>query len=581
MVQTNKSVETNSAEGMQARDMNNTRREITENNGRKRLLRSCSMFFMFFMVLFTQETLKAEILIPLTVQKGTNLIKLTKQYCTSKHHWKELAKINKLTDPYILLPGDTLYAPIELVQKEMVTAKVVSVIGGVFILSDNKKLKRVQKGDLIVPGQTLVTEEDGFAHLIYPDNKYTRISSDSKFTLTYLIRLTDKSLKAEFFLERGRITHAVKKKLKKNENFTTRTIVSVTGVRGTEFRVKMGENEGNIIETLVGVVKVNALEKSINVKSGEGTKVVKGKGLQKAVLLPPLPQIPLVEDVYRLLPVIITPPKGQNISSYRLRVTADQEGIETIVELTTLPGEPFTLLALPDGDSYGFLTALNRDGFESLPAPRFIIHVRTKPGAPIVSSPHRGKTFFAPEVEVRWLESEYATRYFVQMASDKEFTDIIFEKTQQEAAFVSKEVAPGNYFLRVQAIAEDDFRSPFSFIDHWKIQQIPSLGDFEGSVEDGVHLNWDSMGTGILYDIQVSKNRNFTNLARQAEGLVHPEYSFENSIEAGTYFVRIRGVLPDGQVSPWTAGQILKIPSPSFGIWDAAVIICFLGLILL
>ncbi len=561
--------------------MNNTTRKITEKNTRKSLLRSCSTFILICMVLFSLDTVKAEILIPLTVQKGTNLIHLTRQYCTSEHHWKELAKINKLTEPYRLLPGDTLYAPIELVQKEMVTAKVVSVIGGVFIISDNKKLKRVQKGDLVVPGQTLVTEEDGFAHLIFPDNKYTRISSDSKFTLTYLIRLTDKSLKAEFFLERGRITHAVKKKLKKNENFTTRTPVSVTGVRGTEFRVKMGDNEENIIETLGGVVKVNAAGNSLNVKTGEGTKVERGKGPQQPVRLPPSPSVPLIEDVYRVLPVIITPEKGKNVSSYRLRVTADQEGNETILELTALAGESFTLLALPDGELYGFLTALDQDGFESLPAPRFIIYVRTLPGAPIVSSPHRGKTIFAPEVEIRWLESEYATSYFVQTASDKGFKNILSEKIQQKAVFVDKEMAPGNYFLRVQAIAEDSFRSPFSLVDHWIIQQIPSLGDLEGSVEGGVHLNWVSMGTGILYDIQVSKNRNFTKLARQAEGLVDPEYSFENSIEPGTYFVRIRGVLPDGQVSPWTAAQILKIPGPSFGIWDAVVIIGFLGLILL
>jgi hypothetical protein len=51
------------------------------------------------------------------------------------------------------------------------SAKVASVIGGVFIVKNGKKLHQVSKGDLIFPGQTLVTEDDGFTHLIYPDIK--------------------------------------------------------------------------------------------------------------------------------------------------------------------------------------------------------------------------------------------------------------------------------------------------------------------------------------------------------------------------------------------------------------------------
>lgn len=523
----------------------------------------------------------AETLIPLKVQKGTNLIEITRKFCTSEYHWKEIAKINNLQPPYLISPGDVLFAPIELLKVEKLSAKVASVIGGVFIVQNGKKLNQVSKGDLIYPGQTLVTEDDGFTHLVYPDNKYTRISSGSKFTLTYLVRLSDKSLKAEFFLEKGRITHEVKKQLEVNETFTTRTPVSVTGVRGTEFRLKLSDENINTVETLKGVVSVKGATGTLALKKGEGTKVAKGMSPEPPKILPKTPDTPAINDIFKVLPVKIDAPVETNISQYRLRVTTDKKGDTTVLEKLTEPGSSFTLLALQDAVYWGFLTAINDEGFESLPAQPFTFEVRTIPSAPIFISPQDGKVTFDTTVKSKWLQAEGVESYHLQLAKDSEFTLIELDLDLKDTSYAFDDLAPGTYYLRVQVLAPDGFRSLYSLVDTWKVQKQASLGALEGSNEEGINLRWASMGEDIVYDLQVSKNKSFSKLLVSEEGLKKSEFLYNDYIDPATYYVRVRGVLGDGQVSPWTPPQILKIDTAPFGFLDAGVMALFLGVILL
>lgn len=531
--------------------------------------------------LLSHSNLCAETLIPLKIQKGTNLIEITRKFCTSQYHWKEIAKINNLEPPYIIFPGDVLFAPIELLKAEKLSAKVASVIGGVFIVKNGQKLSQVFKGDLILPGQTLVTEDDGFTHLVFPDNKYTRISSGSKFTLTYLVRLSDNSLKAEFFLEKGRITHEVKKQLKVNETFTTRTPVSVTGVRGTEFRLKISDENINIVETLKGVVSVKGDTGVLTLKKGEGTKVAEGMSPEPPKLLPKTPAVPVLNEIFKVLPVKIDTPAEGSTSQYRLRVTTDEKGDNTVLEKLAKPASSFTLLALSDGIYWGFLTAIDEEGFESLPAEPFTFEVRTIPGAPIFIYPQVGKAMFETKVDSKWLQADGAKSYHLQMAKDSEFELIEVDRNQKNTSIELNDLAPGTYYLRVQAIAPDGFKSLYSLVDSWKIQKQASLGSLEGSNENGMNLRWASMGEDIVYDLQVGKNKDFTKLLVSEKGLNKSQFVYADYMDPGTYYVRVRGVLGDGQVSPWTPPQKLKIDSASFGFLDMGVLAIFLGIIII
>jgi len=533
-------------------------------------------FFLLVLLSFSVSPCHSDTLIPIIIKDGSNLTHIARDYCNSRNDWKILARINGINPPFTVYPGQTLQVPLSLLLAEKLFAKVDSVSGGVFILENDKTLIPLKKGDHVRPGQTVVTKEDGFAFLIFPDNRYTRLAGGTRFSMTYLVRLTDGSMKAEFFLEKGRIVHSVKSRLKRNETFLTKTPVSVTGVRGTEFRMKVTGENSNIIETIKGVVGVQASGKTIAVKKGKGLKVVAGKPPEQPRDLPPSPPLPELAPIYKTLPIVLTVPGIEAATSLRLRVATDLEGMHTVLEQLVKSDESFTLLALEDRTYYGFLTRIDERNFESLPAEPFEIRVRTVPSAPIISDSLGGKTLFEKKISHKWLRGAEAGQFFIQLAKDRDFKTIVEEKILEKSEYTTPELTPGEYFFRLQAIADDGFHSNFSRVDSWKIAEQPSLGNFEPVGGKNVVLRWESMGNGIVYDFQVARDKEFHKIIVDESGLEEPAFQFNDYLEPANYYVRVRGVLSDGQISPWTPYQVLTIEQEPFGILDAGVALFFL-----
>jgi len=506
----------------------------------------------------------AEILVPIVVEPGTNLIKLTEKFCTSRYHWKLVADINGLHEPFLLHPDEKIFIPLELLKAETIFAQLASVSGQVYLVRSGNILKKLKKGDIVYPGQTVVTGPESYAHLVYPDHRYTRVASDSKFTMTYNVKVVGQGSKAEFFLEKGRITHAVKEHLKNTENFTTRTPVSVTGVRGTEYRVKMTADKQNFVETLQGQVAVSAQKKSLLLKKNEGTKIEENLPPSTPVPLPHPPVIEIAEGIFKILPFRIQTPDTPAISSYRMRIAGDNLGEHTILEKTITPGESFYVSALADGEYYVFFTAVAKSGFESPPTSPRIIKIRTTPPPPMLVDPLDGKTFFAEEITLHWLIGEGAAHYFIELAHDENFSDLVLTTDVANNQFTVSSMTLGDYFVRVQAVAADGFRSLYSKTDSWHIAQSPVVGTVAGDRETGMQITWVATGENMKYDLQVSKDSGFSDLLVDAKGLQAAQYKFSALLEPATYHVRVRGVLPDGDNGPWSTAQQMKIPSGPF-----------------
>lgn len=526
-----------------------------------------------------REDLDKTLLIPVHIEKGTSLIRLAREFCTSKYHWKELAKINGLNPPYMIYAGETIHIPFDLLKRERVSARIASVIGGVFWMKKDGSLQQIGKGENILPGQTLVTEKDGFAHLILPDNRYIRISSNSKFTLTYLLRLTDHSLKAEFFLERGNISLDVRQKLKKNETFNARTPVSVTGVRGTSYRVKM-DGDTNIVETLRGKVALSAGGTMVLIKEGKGSMVKKGEAPSAPQSLPAAPPLPVMEKIYREVTLRIPVPviaEGHCL----LRITSDEAGEKTIWQGRAAKGEDFVITGFEDGHYYAFFTAVNSVQLEGKVAGPVAFQLRTTPSAPILRSRCDGMSIFGSSFDIRWLGVEGAVKYFTQVAEDESFENLLTEVEVEKTEYRQSGIAPGKYYFRVQSIAEDGFRSDFSCVDSVVMKEMPSMGALPApSSGKEVALRWHEMGEDVLYDIQIAKDAGFSRVVSSATGLQQAEFSPE-SLEPGRYWVRMRVTLATGEVSPWTPTQELVVPPPSFGMADGIILGLFLTLMVL
>ncbi len=542
---------------------------------------STILFLFFFFLLPTSLLATTRTLVPLHVQRGTNLIRIARQYCTKPSDWKAIAGINRLSSPYIIYADSTLLVPLSILRTKKVSARVISIKGAPLLVTGHNKTLQLHKGDTVLPGQTVITRDDEYVHLIYPDNKHSRIGPESKMLLVYLMRLADNNLQAEFFLDRGKITNFIEKKLQPNEHFRTRTPMAITGIRGTEFRLKVEDAETSIVETLKGRVALSAAGKEVLVAKGQGSRVKKGRPPAPPHALPPSPKLPEIQAIYRSLPVEIQAPRQKSIHSMRIRITADKKGLNTLAEQSISPGKKFSLSTLPDGSYFLFLTATDPQGFESLPTGPAVLRIRTNPGAPIISSPKNSRKFFKSTVKVRWLESELADHYNIQLATDADFTHLIDTQQTTKDFYITPALKPGKYFFRVQLITGDGFATLYSTPLNWQIMAQPKLGSLNTSPQgdDGkITLRWPAMANTAGYMIQIATDKTFNDLIAEDDDLKKPSYPINFEMVNGKYFVRIRSITQDGLKSPWTPPQIMTVDAESSWLPHGMAVLGFIAL---
>ena len=545
------------------------------------LLILITLFLLTFLVPVSART---QTLVPLHVQAGTNLIRIARQYCNKPADWKTIAGINNLSSPYIIYTDATLQVPLTILRAKKVSAKVISIKGSPLVLTRENKSLKLHKGDAVLPGQTVITRNDEYVHLVYPDNKHSRIGPESKMLLVYLMRLADNNLQAEFFLDRGKITNSIERKLRPNEHFRTRTPMAITGIRGTQFRLKVEDNETNIVETLKGRVVLSAAGKKILLSKGQGSMVKKGQPPAPPHTLPAKPKLPEIKNIYRILPISIAAPEQGNQRLIRMRIAADNKGLDTLFEQTVQPGKNFSLSSLADGSYFLFFTAQDKQGFESLPTGPAPLRIRTNPGAPIISSPKNNRKFFTPDIKIRWLESDLADHYQLQLAADSGFTRIVEKKRTTKAFYTTHDLKPGKYFFRVQLVTDDGFATLFSTPLAWEIMAQPKLGSLNTSSKGSdstITLRWPAMADTAGYMIQIATDKACTDLIAENNKLTDPSYTINFQLVNGKYYVRIRSITKDGLKSPWTPPQTLTVESESSWLPHGMALLGFAALILI
>ncbi len=520
-------------------------------------------------------------LIPLYVAADTNLIQIARKYCRDGNDWREIARINKLSEPYLIYHDSTIQVPLSMLVTEPLSARVAAVNGSASLLGEGEQNTPLRKDDTLAAGQTVVTGPDGYTHLILPDNTYTRIEPDSRFTINYLFRLSDGAIKTDFELKKGNIVHWMRQKLRPNDSFQTRTPIAVTGIRGTEYRLKTGDSGINSVETLRGLVQVSASNRTIALEGGKGTRIRKGTPPENPRLLPDPPVGMLVEPLYRSLPIQIKVPAQRNAKKIHLRITTDEQGQQTVFSQDAAPGGKFSIFTLPDAAYFAFVTAFDADGFESRPTDPLPLTIRTSPPAPIVISPKNNGILWGKRGEIEWLGSDQAKQYAIQLASDPDFKNILDQQQVTEPRYLSPELQPGRYHFRVQAVAGDGYTTLFSMPVAWKQTEEPAMKGMEATANNKPSLQWPAMAEGLSYDLQVAGDEQFTQLIVDQKGLRDTTYTMEQKLDPGKYFVRLRGVENGAPQSPWTPTQTLNVKQKPLGWEEVLIGVAVIGIILL
>ncbi len=524
-------------------------------------------------------------LIPLFIRKGEGLIRIANHYCVSKKHWKTIARINHLRPPYRVRDGATIRIPYSLLLTENLYARTVNVIGEVFLVKKNGEKTVLKKGDQLGAGEKVITGKKGYAELLFPGKKTTLLSPESELAIEYLFRLTDGQIKIELLFNRGQLLHSVPVKLRKGDSFSTRTPVAVTGVRGTALRLKMMDQETGITETLKGKVAVTAQQRQLIVPKGYGTRVKKGAGPETPRPLPPTPAMPVLKPLYRTLPISLPlePAAENNIRRYHLIIAHDEQGRKIVQERYGVPGETVHIDALADGSYFIFLTAIDVEDFESLPAGPQAFKLRTSPAAPEWIVPDHPLKTPVPDIILRWSADDQAETYLVQVSGDREFHSLIREetlKTNQLAVSLSE---PGTYFARVRVQTADGFTTLFSAPTSWTLLPTPVLLPSEAERYSGdspIPIRWQEADDDCTYELQIAADRGFSQIVVQEKDLSGNSFQMDTYLDPGTYFIRIRAIAGDQQ-GPWSNVETILIDPPLNPVVLFILSLGLLGLIVL
>ena len=183
------------------------------------------------------------------------------------------------------------------------------------------------------------------------------------------------------------------------------------------------------------------------------------------------------------------------------------------------------------------------------------------PEPPGLVSPADGATDVSTSPVFQWNSSDYADSYRLQASTDSEFSTLVLDEADlPSTSHTVTDLADGTtHYWRVSASNEGGtsaFSAPRSFTTaELPLPDTPALVSPADNAIDQprtLTLTWENAANASTYDLQVSKNTNFTNLVTDESGLAGTSREI-SSLEFGTEYVwRVRARNSRG-TSAWSA----------------------------
>lgn len=230
------------------------------------------LFFVFSLPIFGAENTDDENdVLKIKVEQNQTLFKIAKKYLDDPNRWREFLKFNKIANPNLIYPGQTLKVPGFLRKKSL--ASVVLKIGNAKYREDGEKNWKDAFVSLKLFTRDLVrTNQDGRVQLKLFNKSIFKIFPNS---MVQIGAKNIKSLSGTISLMRGSALAIINEINAGAPSFKIRTNSTVMAVRGTEFFAK-ADDKVSLLAVYDGTVDATASEKTVSVPKGFGTVVKKG-----------------------------------------------------------------------------------------------------------------------------------------------------------------------------------------------------------------------------------------------------------------------------------------------------------------
>lgn len=504
------------------------------------------------------------------VRPGDNLWDLAGRYLKPSVPWQKLQDYNQVADPLHLPPGSTMRFPVDWLRQGPAPAHVVAVIGQAMVQGSGQASAPVTVGMTVGYGSTLVTQADTSLTLELADGSRVLLQANSELALDRLSAygrtgMVDTRLR----LKRGRVNSDVTPLNGSAARFTVSTPNTISSVRGTHFRVVADDTDGSArTEVVGGHVDVGTDKRHVMVNGGHGVATSGSTPGQPSELLP-APTLTCPQQPLGQLPAVIQWKPLEHATHYRIQV-APTERFEALLLDQVVDQPQASLPAMPDGPHAFRVRGIDSDRLEGIDA-TCTFTVAAHPQPPLIIEPQPDSKARGSRPSFRWTESEEATSYAWELASDPEFSHPLASQSKLTG---NKTRAPealpyGRYYWRIASRDKDGKLGPYtSALPFELVPEPPAPPPGEPKHEHGDFvLSWPAGEPGQRYHIQLSRKPDFSELGVD-DTLDKPELSL-HKLASGRWYARVQTIESDGYTGPWSAVQRTRVPCTACR-WAAA-----------
>lgn len=385
------------------------------------------------------------------VRPGDTLSELAQRFLQQPTEWPRLARLNGVADPLRLPVGSVLQIPTDMLRTapqpsspRLETARVVGFQGQVTVTNGGTAMP-VRMEQTLAEGTLIETGPNARLRLALADGSAVAVPSNTRVRID---RLRQDPATGDpdrvFTLLQGRMESRVAS-VGRSGAYAIRTPVSVSAVRGTEFRSGFDEAEGRATtEVLGGAVAVEAGGALQVLPPGYGA-VASAAGLTVSAL-PAAPYLVAPDTALSGDEAVLDIRPVSGAVRYRALLASDTAFGHVLDEAEGAPGaSQVSLGALPDGFHVVAVSAVNADGLEGPRSVYDLLRVRNQLGDLTAERQGEGWAF-------RWTSSGDAiARYRFVLTRRGETGPIIDQSGLEAPGFASPRLPSGRYEWRVRS----------------------------------------------------------------------------------------------------------------------------------
>jgi len=284
-----------------------------------------------------------------------------------ERRWEALLGLAAIRDPKRLPIGRKLRIPRAWLRFKVEPARLASYRGTVS-LSVNGKTIAPSIGIVVGEGSEITTAGNSFATLMLADRSQVVIPSQSRVRVRELRRvLLTGGIDYRVDVEQGRLETKVTPLEQPSGRYQIRTPISMTAVRGTEFRVSFeARRRAAATEVLAGTVKFSPPESQtgLTLERSFGATLDRegGSRVEKLLAAPDLDKPPALQTKDA---VEFRVRKQEGSLHYRAVIASDAGFIDNIAEQFSDDGT-FILADIPNGNLFVRVSAIAADGLEGM-----------------------------------------------------------------------------------------------------------------------------------------------------------------------------------------------------------------------